>query len=262
MNANLLPEPERWSERPAGTAAEDAIGGSLRRIKAATEPSASAAPRWAQHAMAPAPRPSAPTRVWSIAAVAAILGGASVVAASVAWRAVRERTPAAAPGYEPSKAPRKHRATVARQETLPAAVETPAPAAVEMPAPAVVETPPPAAVEKALPAAVETPPAAATHFSEPPHAMPIAPAPVPSMRAEPKSLHWPTAPAPRASVTPVFEPAPLPAGASSRASAQAAPDEALLLARAFRRLRNEGDARGALQALDERERRFGAGALA
>jgi len=53
----------------------------------------------------------------------------------------------------------------------------------------------------------------------------------------------------------------LPAGEASRAATPTAPDEALLMARAFRRLRNEGDARGALAALDERERRFGAGAF-
>ena len=40
-----------------------------------------------------------------------------------------------------------------------------------------------------------------------------------------------------------------------------APDEARLLARAFRHLRSEGDAAAALAALDERERQFGAGAL-
>ena len=40
-----------------------------------------------------------------------------------------------------------------------------------------------------------------------------------------------------------------------------APDEARLLARAFRHLRSEGDATAALAALDERERQFGAGAL-
>src|SRR4030095_759880 len=102
MNAKLLPEPERWSERAAGTAAEDAIGGSLRRVKAATEPSASAASRWAQHAMAPSPRPAAAPRVWSIAIVAAILGGASVVAASVAWRAVSEHAPAPSSEGDPS----------------------------------------------------------------------------------------------------------------------------------------------------------------
>ena len=40
-----------------------------------------------------------------------------------------------------------------------------------------------------------------------------------------------------------------------------APDEARLVARAFRHLRSEGDAVAALAALDERERQFGAGAL-
>ena len=40
------------------------------------------------------------------------------------------------------------------------------------------------------------------------------------------------------------------------------PDETELLARAFRLLRSEGDAAGALAALDEHDRRFGAGPLA
>src|SRR5262245_42889490 len=227
MNAKLLPEPERWSERPAGTAAEDAIGGALRRIKTATEPSASAASRWAQQAMAPGPRPSAPARVWSIAIVAAILGGASVVAASVAWRAVSEHTPGAAPGNQPSKAPRKHRATVARQETLPAAVETPLPAAaVETPSPrAAVETPPPAALEtppgKAAPASEPLPalpiaPPAPPALAIAPPALPIAPAPAPSLPPALKSIRpAPRTPAPPANVTPVFEPRPLPAGESA-----------------------------------------------
>jgi hypothetical protein len=39
-------------------------------------------------------------------------------------------------------------------------------------------------------------------------------------------------------------------------------DESRLVARAFRQLRNEGDATSALAALDERERRFGPGTLA
>src|SRR5436190_2187527 len=40
------------------------------------------------------------------------------------------------------------------------------------------------------------------------------------------------------------------------------PDETELLARAFRLLRSEGDVAGALAALDEHDRRFGAGSLA
>jgi hypothetical protein len=250
MTAKLLPEPERWSERAAGggPSAEDAIGGSLRRIKAATEPSAATAARWAQHAMEAGPRPPAATRVWSIAIVAAILGGASVVAASVAWRAVAQRAPVRGPEADPSQAPRKHRAKMARQEAAPAGVETPLSGAVEAPVPAAVET--------AAPAAIVTPQPAPVAF-EPPQPAPVAPWP-----AAPKSPRpTPRTAAPPANVTPIFEPAPLPASEASRAATPAASDEALLMARAFRRLRNEGDARGALAALDERERRFGAGAF-
>jgi len=260
MTAKLLPEPERWSERAAagGPSAEDAIGGSLRRIKAATEPSAATAARWAQHAMEAGPRPPAATRVWSIAIVAAILGGASVVAASVAWRAVVHHAPAPGSESDPSKASRQHRAKMARQEAAPAGVEAPAPAAVEAPVPAAVETP--------ATAAIETPPAAALlapPTETPPAAMATPqPAFVAPLSVTPKSPRpAPRMPASAASVTPVFEPAPLPAGEASRAATPTAPDEALLMARAFRRLRNEGDARGALAALDERERRFGAGAF-
>jgi tetratricopeptide (TPR) repeat protein len=50
--------------------------------------------------------------------------------------------------------------------------------------------------------------------------------------------------------------------AVAAAPAAAEPDETALLASAFRQLREGGDAAGALAALDERERRFGAGVLA
>jgi len=282
MTAKLLPEPERWSERAAGggPSAEDAIGGSLRRIKAATEPSAATTARWAQHAMGAGPRPPAATRVWSIAIVAAILGGASVVAASVAWRAVVQHAPAPGSEGDPSQVARKHRAKMARQEAAPAAVDTTRP--VETPAPAVIETPPAAAPAAPLPPALAAPLPAAAKAPSPtapvatPAAAPVTsptevaqfavatpqPAPVPALPAATRSLHPATrTPAPPVSVTPVFEPAPLAASEASRAATPAASDEALLVARAFRRLRNEGDARGALAALDERERRFGAGAF-
>jgi hypothetical protein len=208
--------------------------------------------------MGPGPRPPAATRVWSIAIVAAILGGASVVAASVAWRAVVQRAPAPGSEGDPSQVERKHRAKMARQEAAPAAVDTTLPAAAETPAQAAIETPPAAAPVAPPAAALPTPLA---EVLPPLVATPQA-APVPALPAAPRSLQPATrTPAPRVSVTPVFEPAPLPASEPSRAAAAAAPDEALLVARAFRRLRNEGDARGALAALDERERRFGAGAF-
>ena len=59
MKASPLPDPERWSDRAFGdveSSAEDAIGASLRRIRAATEPSAASSVRWARRAMAPAAR--------------------------------------------------------------------------------------------------------------------------------------------------------------------------------------------------------------
>ena len=231
MNAKLLPEPERWSERTGGTSTEDTIGGSLKRIRAATEPSTAAASRWARQAMAASPRPAAPVRIWSLAVVATILGGASVVAAGVAWRAVVHRAPAPTVGGEPTPAPRKHRGAVARQERPAAALETPLTAG---------ETPPGGDMSPG---------------GEPLPAMPTAPPPVPPLPAVLKSIRpAPRAPAPPETVTPVFEPAPLPA--------REAPDEAALVSRAFRRLRSDGDPRGALEALDEHERRFGSGALA
>jgi hypothetical protein len=247
MNAKLLPEPERWSERTGGnfangeSSAEDAIGGSLRRIRTATEPSAAATARWARQAMAASPRPSAPARIWSFAIIATILGGASVVAARVAWRAVVQRAPAKGAESAPATAARKHRATVALRESTPAAIEAPpgeAPPADELLPAAPTASPPLLPAMKSLPAAPKAP----------------APPLLPAMKSLPAA---PKAPAPPPeSVSPVFEPAPLPAG-----TLNVPPGEALLVTRAFRRMRNEGDARGALEALDERDRRFPSGAL-
>src|SRR5262245_42733937 len=214
MNAHQLPEPERWSERAPGSSAEDALGASLRRIRAATEPSSAASLRWAREAMAPAPRAGG-RRIWAIAIAAAILGGGGAVAARVAWRAAVTKASAPVPAGDPSpsSAAGKIRRITAHQEPAP-----------------VPTAPPELAPVTEL--AAQTPPA-------------LAPATPPrNARA--------TRPAP--TTTPPTQPPPPPATETE--------DEAQLVARAFRHLRNQGDALAALDAPDERERRVGAGARA
>ena len=79
---------------------------------------------------------------------------------------------------------------------------------------------------------------------------PPAPAPPPL----PTSLKAVRVPATDPERRPLVEPPPV--------AAADAPDEARLVARAFRQLRSEGDANAALAALDERDHLFGAGTLA
>jgi hypothetical protein len=209
MKAHLLPEPERWSDRDAGqtaASAEDVIGASFRQIRTTTEPTDTAAGRWARHAMVTPPR-AVGRRVWSMAIAGVILSGGGVVAAGVAWRAVATQRPTPSPADEPVPAAAKARHIAGRHEAPPAPLTDPE----------VTLEPPPA-----------PPPL-------PPSLKPVrAPAHAPDLR-------------------PLTEPPP--------ASLADAPDEARLLARAFRHLRSEGDAPAALAALDERERQFGAGAL-
>ena len=215
MKASLLPDPERWSDRAGGdveSSAEDAIGASLRRIRAATEPSPASSVRWARRAMAPAARrPVAGLYSTAIAATLLVGGGA---AAAVAWHARSASTAARATHEDPAAKPRDrvspHR-HLASAPAEPTTLPDPEPA---LEAPAPVLAPAPVTVRKLARAAIS----------------PAGPEPRP-----------PTAPPPLAAD---------------------APDEAHLIARAFRQLRNEGDARGALAALDERERRFGDGMLA
>jgi hypothetical protein len=219
MKANLLPEPERWSERAGGTAAEDAIGASFKRIKTATEPSAIASMRWARHAMAPVPRRAAAGLLWT-GIVGTLLVG-SGAAAGVAWHARVTNARARAVQGEPL--PGAHGQQVVAAPATRTALPPP-------------ETPPEA------PPTDE--PAPGTRV---PHTTPPA---LPAVRKDVRVA--PTAPVPDG--LPATEPPP--------AIAAEGEDEAQLVARAFRRLRNEGDARGALAALDQRERRFGAGTLA
>jgi len=213
MNPHLLPEPERWSERAGGTSAEDAIGASLKRIRAATEPSTASSARWAHHAMTPIGRRPG-LRVGSTAIVATLLlGGAA--AAGVAWHARVTGTAAHTTGEDPAPAARA-RVSPRRHVAPPVPVEQ---------APLPDPVPDPELEAAALPPA---PPLATRKLAR---ATTIA----------------------RAATQPTpMEPPPL---------APDPTDEASLVARAFRHLRNEGDARGALAALDERERRFGDGAL-
>ena len=119
--------------------------------------------------------------------------------------------------------------------------------------------PPPGAADEPVPAAAkprhiggrhEAPPA------PPPDVLPdpeVALEPPPAAPPLPPSMKMVRAPAHAPDLRPLTEPPPAPAAD--------APDEARLLARAFRHLRSEGDAAAALAALDERERQFGAGAL-
>ena len=111
MKANLLPEPERWSDRDAGQtagSAEDVIGASFRQIRATTEPSEAVAGRWARHALATPPR-AVGRRVWSMAIAGLILSGGGVVAAGVAWRAVASKRPALPPTDGPVAAKPRRR---------------------------------------------------------------------------------------------------------------------------------------------------------
>jgi tetratricopeptide (TPR) repeat protein len=210
MKANLLPDPERWSDRDSDQtagSAEDVIGASFRQIRATTEPTDAAAGRWARRALATSPR-AVGRRVWSMAIAGLILSGGGVVAAGVAWRAVATKAPAGTPADEPIPAAPKPRHIGGRREAPPDV----------LPDPEVMLEPRPAA-----------PPL-------------------------PLSLKAVRAPAHAPDLRPLTEPPPAPVAD--------APDEARLLARAFRHLRSEGDAAAALAALDERERQFGAGALA
>lgn len=211
MKANLMPEPERWSDRAGAqgaASAEDVVGASFRQIRATTEPTDAAAQRWARQAMKAAPR-STTSRVWSFAIASLILTGGGAVAAGV-WRAAVTRPHAPAPVDEPLPAAGKPRHVGARHEAPPAPEV--------LPDPEVAAEAPPAPAPPALPPSLKA-----------------ARVPVPDLR-------------------PLVEPPPVPAAD--------APDEARLVARAFRHLRSEGDAKAALAALDERDHLFGAGALA
>jgi len=212
MKANLMPEPERWSDRAGAdgaASAEDVIGASFRQIRETTEPTDAVAQRWARRAMTAAPR-NTTRRVWSFAIAGLILTGGGAVAAGVAWRAAVTRPRAPAPVDEPLPAGTKPRHVGARHEAPPAPEVLPDPEA-----------------------AAEAPPAPAPPPLPP--SLKVARAPVPDLR-------------------PLVEPPPAPAAD--------APDEARLVARAFRHLRSEGDAKAALVALDERDHLFGAGTLA
>ena len=231
MNPNLLREPERWSERDGGTSAEDAIGASFKRIRNATEPSSMASMRWARRAMAPAAR-GAGRRLWVSAIVATLLVGGGAVA-GVAWHAAVTRARGAAPDVDPrGPAPARHATT---RRAMGAAAAIAAPADVVLPDPEPTLEPPP-----------EAEPAASVPLSGRKHSAARTPLALEIARAAART--------PGAGPRPATEPPP--------AAATDSEDEALLMARAFRHLRDEGDATAALAALDERQRRFGAGALA
>jgi TolA-binding protein len=248
MNPHLLPDPERWSERAGGTSAEDAIGASLRRVRAATEPSGLASTRLARIAMAPTATGSGPRLVAAGLAATLLIGGGA--AAGVAWHAALTNTRAraqSADAHEPARARHAaHRRAMASPAELPAAGE---------PAPGEA----PVAAEPAALAEAPRPDVGPVT----PGALPVnAPAPVPASNrvTAPKRATAPgrvtaplaTPPAPPA-VQAATEPPPL---------APVPPaDEAQLVARAFRSLRTDGDAAAAIAALDEHDRRFGAGAL-
>jgi hypothetical protein len=222
MKPDVLPDPERWSERTGGDAAEDAIGASLRSVRAATEPSAVASTRWARLAMAPAAATAVRSgpRLLAAALTATLLVG-SGAAAGVAWHAHAVRSAATrAPGADVPAEARAPHAAQRRAITSPL-----------QPSPAAEVSPP---VETPLPDALEPTPAPA-----PTGARKLARVALPPAITPPRSA---------------LEPPPL--------AAVEGDDEARLLARAFRHLRSEGDAAGAIAALDEHDRRFGAGALA
>jgi tetratricopeptide (TPR) repeat protein len=112
----------------------------------------------------------------------------------------------------------------------------------------------PAPVEAPLPAAGKPRPVGARHQA-PPEVLPdpeVAAEAPPAPPPLPASLRAARAPVP--DLRPLVEPPPAPAAD--------APDEARLVARAFRHLRSEGDAKAALAALDERDHLFGGGTLA
>ncbi len=226
MNPKLLPEPERWSERASGGSAEDQIGATFRRIQSATEPSSLASTRWAREAMAPLPRGAGP-RLGAIAIVATLLVGGGAVA-GVAWHAAVTNARARAPGAD-APTPAGTRRAASRRAMLPAT--EPAPPAQEL-----LSVP-----EPAVAPAMEPLPG---------------PRPAQTPRA-PSRIARLAAPAAPAS-SPATEPPP----AATTEGQPEGHDETQLLASAFRHLRNEGDATAALAALDERQRRFGAGALA
>jgi len=208
MKLDQLPDPERWSERANGSAAEDVVGASFRRIRTATEPSEAAARRWARRAMTAPPARAAGGRVWAIAMAAAILAGGGAVAARVALRAAVTTPNAPAPASDPSRAAATPRHAGPRPESAPP------------------------------PAVLPDPELGTEPSDEPPPALPATPRATRAAR---------TAPDPRPLTAP---------------PAAEVDDESRLVARAFRQLRNEGDATSALAALDERERRFRAGTLA
>jgi len=250
MKPNPLPEPERWSERAEGKdvpSVEDAIGASLRRVGAATEPSETATARWARKAMAPVARRPV-VGVWSAALAATLLAAGGAVA-GVAWHARVARSAGGAPHDAPGPGARARRPAqphrAALPPTAPEATLAPEPPAPEPPAPQPPAPEPPAPEPTAPepPAPQQARAASAPGTAHGPARVAMAPA------AAPREAPASTPAAPRAAT----EPPP--------AAAPEADDEAQLLARAFRQLRSDGDARAAMAALDERDRRFGAGAL-
>jgi hypothetical protein len=131
----------------------------------------------------------------------------------------------------------------------PPAAPAPRPSPVQLPAPVQPLAPvqPPAALQPpapALPAVEASVHVARTAVSPRPRPADIAPSP--------------PAPAPAPVEPPDVTPPPLPVAESASALAQ----ESALLAVALRKLRQDGDARGALATLDQHDARFAAGALA
>jgi hypothetical protein len=124
--------------------------------------------------------------------------------------------------------------------------------AMKRPAPSPADEPVPASAKpRHIGGRHEAPPAT------PPDVLPdpeVTLEPPPAPPPLPLSLRPVRAPARAQDLGPLTQPPP--------AAVTDAPDEARLVARAFRHLRSEGDAAAALAALDERERQFGAGALA
>jgi len=238
MNPNVAREPERWSERAGEVTAEDAIGAAFRRIRTATEPSSMASMRWARNAMAPLPRGVGP-RLWATAIAATVLVGGGAVA-GVAWHASVTNARAREAGVQAAAQAETRRAAPRRAVASPGATAAPADQLLPDPAPMLAPAPA-AALEPAAPARAPVTGARQAGTRARRVALELGPA---------------AAPMPVAGPTPDTEPPP------AAATAGQGDDEAQLVARAFRHLRNEGDAPAALAALDERQRRFGAGGLA
>lgn len=237
-----LPEPARWSDSPPqgerSETAEHAIGAALRRVREATLPSDTALARAARRVNAVAAPRTRGQLIWRLVVTAALImaTGGAVGAALNRWRRVNADAPAGvAPGANGPAATKRARRR--GRHGVQAALPSPQTADLELPA----EEPVPE-----FPAAPQPPaPVLASPTADVPAPASAGPTGVAALAAQPAR------PAHESHARP----------AERRTEDAAVSVGAELVANAFRDLRSRGDAAGALQALDDYDRRFPNGVL-